>query len=134
MGGQGRGGIRWNVQLRIVCDINGCIVLFYIESKNIIHVNYIYHILEFIQVDKDYIRLAFKYSARIENQHIILIFFCHFTFQLWIYLSRGKVSKLQTRISNWYIKVILTFLLRTKNNSVEGWRNCKGNQMSLQPW
>lgn len=51
------------------------IVLFYIESKNIIHVNYIYHILEFIQVDKDYIRLAFKYSARIENQHIILIFF-----------------------------------------------------------
>ena len=59
-------------------------------------------------------------------------FFWHFTFQLWIYLSLRKLSKLQTIISNWYIKVILTFLLRTKNNSVEGWRNCsKGIQIFL---
>ena len=39
-----------------------------------IYVNYIYHFLEFIPVDKDYIHLAFKYSARIENQHLIIIF------------------------------------------------------------
>ena len=77
-------------------------------------------IIQCIPVYKDNIPMGFKYSAGIEKSTFNHNFFGIFPFQLRIYLSWRKVSKLQTIISNCYIKVILTFLLRTKNNSVEG--------------
>ena len=63
----------------------GIAIIIYFTFLYVIYVNYIYHVLEFIPVDKDYIPPAFKYSARIENQHLIKIF-------LAFYISTENIS------------------------------------------